>query len=204
MSHPIRFLSSLLVACAVLGVIPAAAQPDPVPFVQEKSLVREGARLVGVGGSAGLGFVVGDRPYVEMGGFTFDGAFELRLFPSDHFSFDFQFDVAEAIADAVTVGEGAAIHFKTYFHFHLEPQTVGYLSVAPLVGLRAYPGPSPRAVPEVGTRLGAEMQSREGTFSMGVYARPLFQLVTQQAGDLTPAFEMVLELTWIGYKLAGE
>lgn len=199
----LRLVSAMSVLLAIGA--PARAQDDPVPYVREPTMVRTGARVAGFGASAAFGVVGGDRPFLELGRITFDGAFEARVFPTPEFSIDFQLDIAESVRESIDLDDRIAVHFRTFFHFHKDSDSVGYFSPAGYVGFRLYPGGiAPVGVVEFGARAGAEMQAKDGTFAMGFYARPGVHIARDIDGGARVGFEIVLELTWIKYLLAAE
>jgi len=198
-------LLGMALCCVLAHPVDADAQDDPVPYVREPAMVRTGARVAGFGGAVAIGVVGGDRPFPELGRVTFDGAFEARVFPASEFSIDFQLDIAESIRESVDLDDRTAVHFRTFFHFHPESDSVGYFSPAGYIGFRVYPGGiAPVGVVELGARMGAEMQSKDGSFAMGLYTRPGFHFARDIDGEARIGFEIVLELTWIKYLLTAE
>jgi len=197
--------SAVALCLALAAGVGARAEDDPVPFVREAAMVRTGARIAGFGGTFAFGVVGGDRPFLDLGRLTFDGAFEARLFPAPEFSIDLQLDIGESVRESIDLDDRIAVHFRTFFHFHPESDAVGYFSPAGYVGFRLYPGGiAPVGVVELGARIGAEMQSRDGTFAMGFYFRPGVHFARDIDGEPRIGYEIVLELTWIKYLLAAE
>ena len=185
----------------LLPQLAPAAVGDPEPLVQEVSRkTRPSPRILGIGWSTAIGCLVGDRPLRGMSSVTFDLAFEVRLFPKDELSFDFQFDLGETLVDSIVLDDRRAFHFKAYLHVHQLPDVVGYFAAAPYLGFRVYDGaPSLVKALDAGARVGGEVMRADGLFAMGFYGRLGF-LVSRNADDeVHYAQEVALELTWTGY-----
>jgi len=180
---------------------PPSWADDPKPLVQPYSTkARLGPRILGVGGSVGFGFFVGDRPVEDLGFVTFEGGFELRFFPDERFSFDIDIDVAQSIQESVLLETRNAFHAKLYFHRHVLSEVAGYFAAAPFVGFRVYPG-QPKAVAtfDVGGRIGGEIMSPAGVFGLGIYGRPGLVLGEDPDGHFQLACEVLLEVTFMAY-----
>lgn len=174
---------------------------DPEPLVQPQSTkARFTPRVLGIGGSVGFGFFVGDRPVEDLGFVTFEGSFELRVFPDDRFSFDLNIDVAQSIQESTRLDSRTAFHAKLYFHRHVLSEVAGYFAAAPFVGLRVYSGqPSTVLSFDFGGRIGGEIMSKGGALGLGIYGRP--GLVLSHDVDDKPqlACEVLLEVTFMAY-----
>jgi len=196
---------SLAAAPAVAGEVDSAYD-DPVPYVINKAPPpRSRSRVLGIGWTAGGGFIVGDRMFPELKAPTFDVAFELRLFPSDRFSFNFNWDIGEAIGETDMIPNRLAFHFRTFFNIHDAEKVGAYFSAAPYVGFRTYTSASSTIASfDVGGRVGGEVPSPDGTFGMGMYGRPGLRFYEDHLGHRGQAVEVLLEITWTVYVLEPE
>jgi len=206
--HAVRLLIGLVLFAVAWPAIaaPTAAGPpgwadDPKPLIQPQSTkARFASRILGLGGSGGFGFFVGDRPVEDLGFVTFEGSFELRIFPDDRFSFDINIDIAQSIQESTSLEGRSAFHAKLYFHRHVLSEVAGYFAAAPFVGLRVYPG-TPTTVEsfDFGGRIGGEIMSPGGTWGLGIYGRPGLVLSKDPDGKTQLACEVLLELTFMAY-----
>ena len=199
---------ALFMAATLYGVRASAAEAepaydDPVPYVIDKTPPpRTRARLLGFGATLGGGFIVGDRIFHDLKAPSFDIGAEIRVFPADRFSFNFNFDIGEALGETDMIPDVVAFHFRTYFNIH-DVNTVGaYFSAAPYVGFRTYTSSTETIGSfDFGGRIGGEVPAPGGTFSMGMYGRPGLRFFDNYLGHRKQAIEVILEITWTGYVL---
>ena len=188
-------------AATPIHLAPVGWADDPEPLVQPQATKAHFTpRILGIGGSAGFGFFVGDRPIDDLGFVTFEGSFELRVFPDDRFSFDLNIDIAQSLKESHQLDNRTAFHAKLYFHRHVLTEVAGYFAAAPFVGLRVYSGqPSSVASFDVGGRIGGEVMSANGVNGLGIYGRPGLVLSNDLDGKLQLACEVLLEVTFMAY-----
>ncbi len=179
------------------------AYDDPVPYVIDKRPPpRTRARVLGIGWTLGGGFIVGDRMFPELKAPTYDIGAEIRLFPADRFSFNFNFDIGEMVGESVMIPDTTALHFRTYFNIHDVDKVGAYFSAAPYVGFRAYTSEDKTLGSfDFGGRIGGEVPAPDGTFAMGMYGRPGLRFFEDHLGHHKQAVEVILEITWTGYVL---
>lgn len=206
-AQPVSITALVLLLAIVWtpAVAPAQepAKDDPVPFIMEVARESEvHPRAIGFGWNLALGALVGDKPFYQVGSVTFDAAFEVRLFVANSFSFDFQVEIGESIAETLLYREWTSFHLTTYFHMHVEPHADGYFSAAPYLALHTYLGQD-ETIPaiQIGARAGAEVMNVPNTFGVGFYGRPGMRLFRGASGDIEMACEVVFEMTWTGYIL---
>ena len=145
-------------------------------------------RLFGFGWNGALGVYATDS---DDPGFAFDVGVEFRLFPNDRFSFDINFDIAEA---------AAVTQLRTFFHIHARNDlSKTYFSLAPFISVQGSPSDSVLDDYDVfglGSRVGMEVLNDSEAFGMGLYFRPGLYY----HGAHEELFgEFVLEMTWIIY-----
>jgi len=159
----------------------------------------EVGRFLGFGWNFGVGFGnaltttaasdPGDDAHLD---FELPG-FEVRIFPADHFSFDFLWRIGNAAwaKDQYPGVKPFTMAFLTHFHD-------GRRSVAPGVIFGSYGGSDVRMVGFV-ARLGGEVTNPEKTFGFGVHFRPAVTLTGYPGSDPEPGLELLCEFNWNFY-----
>lgn len=183
------YLAVLLTCAMVLRPYPALARD----------------REVGIGFNFAFGPIIGE--VADSRGVIKDGIhagielanFELRLFPTDGFSFDLQWNWLTMATVAATVDESFIYAQSTSFHIHTKPGDLVSFAVAPTVQTQfgQYLG-SPYVDIGVGSRVGVDLSGPGRKFGFGIYLRPSFHFGTVDRVDVT-AFGGLLEMTWIWY-----
>ena len=160
---------------------------------------NEIGQFLGFGWNFGLGFGNGmtTNAMSEPGGDAhFDAefpGFEFRLYPDDHFSFDFVWRIGNAAwANNEFSGHGpVTMEFLPHFHN-------GRKSVATGVVFGGFRGTDVKIVGFV-ARLGGETLNPEKTFGFGMHFRPAVTLTGAPGWDPEPGLELMLEFNWNFY-----
>jgi len=155
------------------------------------------SRRVGLGWNVAGGLLAGDG---DVGALWEAGSIELRLFPTDRFSIDLQWDVASMIRARVDSDIGLYAQ-RTYFHLHVRPQARASLAIAPyvLTHIGAAPGGGTYGNLGLGSRVGVDLLSPDRRFGLGIYGRPGLLLVGVAGARPAAGFALLAEVTWIFY-----
>ena len=152
---------------------------------------------MGLGWNAAIGTLAGDG---DVGLLWEAGSFELRLFPTDRFSIDLQWDIAGMVRARVDSDVGLYAQ-RTYFHVHVRPQARVSLAIAPyvLTHIGSAPGGGGYGNLGFGSRVGVDIQNIARTFGLGLYGRPGLLLVGVAGARPAAGFSLLLEVTWTFY-----
>lgn len=159
--------------------------------------MSEGGRLLGLGTNLGLGFGHRQTTTAIPDADEYDAhldlelpGFEVRLFPADHFSFDFLWRIGNA-AWAKDRSRSVTMMFLTHFYSDRR-------SVAPGVIFGQWRDSDVKIVGFV-LRLGGEVTNPEKTFGFGVHFRPAVTLTGYPGDEPQPGAELMAEFNWTFY-----
>lgn len=200
----------------VLGCTIAALLAFIAPSAQAQYAV--GHRTFGAGTSIGLGYSKMDLQFTKLG----DGALpedmylllptlELKLFLSDRLSIDISAPVSN-IAFSNALRDYFFVTGEAYLNFHPSAPNEMELFVAPGIGFSyAFDSYDDETTGEsisesawafhVPVRVGFEFNNPRRKFSWFIAARPFFNLVHGNKGDIRPGGGMMLEIGFMAYSV---
>lgn len=185
----------LLVSVLSLSLVLASAVPASASSKERSVGVGFNFAIGASGGRAwGMGQTSSDTSmYMELANF------ELRLFPTDKFSIDLQWNWLQMVL-LTTMDETGLFMQDTHFHFHTNPDGAAGFAVSPYlrVAFGALAGEATGLI-GLGSRIGVDFQSPHKKFGYGLYFRPgaMYAKAGSQVSGV--GWEAMLEMTWTWY-----